>query len=278
MICDNFNIKSQIQFQNNIFRSRYGYQKNNMKETSKTDKPRRKRTTRNGHKITDPRYRTTKIPYRTRTTKPLPDIDKIDEYNEHEVLAVTLLNRDKEGKPTHRGRPTDYQQKYDHLAYTLVKVHGLTIEQLAEVLRTNVPCIKRWRDTYPNFNMSIKKGRDEFDGHEIKKSLKARATGMKITEKSKKYKRTPIYEGKGDKQKIVDWEMKLVEETVNNKVLAPDVGAIAWWQKNRDPGEWRDRKAVEISGPDGGPVESITTNMDPKEAAVIYSQLLKGDG
>jgi len=71
-----------------------------MKETSKTDKPRRKRTTRNGHKITDPRYRTTKIPYRTRTTKPLPDIDKIDEYNEHEVLAVTLLNRDK-------GRETD---------------------------------------------------------------------------------------------------------------------------------------------------------------------------
>jgi len=251
-----------------------------MKETFKTDKPdkpRRKRTMRNGLHINSSKH-VSKIPYRTRTTKPLPDISKMDEYDIKQITEIRLLNRDKNGKPTHRGRPTDYDPKYDHIAYILVKVHGLTIDDLADTLRITVPCIKRWRDTYPNFNSAIKKGRIEFDGKRICKSLKARANGYAITEKSRKYKRTPIYEGKGDKQKIVDWEMKLVEETVNNKVLAPDVGAIAWWQKNRDPGEWRDRKAVEISGPDGGPVESITTNMDPKEAAVIYSQLLKGDG
>ncbi len=37
------------------------------------------------------------------------------------------------------------------------------------------------------FNMAIKKGRGEFDGRQIEKSLRARANGYEITEKSEKY-------------------------------------------------------------------------------------------
>ena len=243
-----------------------------MKETPKTNKPRRKRTLRNGMPLKSCKQ-TTKIPYKTRKTKPLPDISKMDEYDIQQITEIRLLNRDKQGKPTNMGRPTDYNPKYDHIAYILVKVHGLTNEDLAETLGITVPCVTRWRDTYPNFNCAIKNGRREFDGKRICKSLKARANGYEITEKSKKYKRTPVLDKNG---KVNHYKMELIEVAVNNKVLPPDVGAIAWWQKNQIPEEWRDRKAVEISGPGGGPVESITTNMDPKEAAVIYSQLLKG--
>ena len=252
-----------------------------MEKKPKTDKPRRKRTLRNGMPLKSCKQ-TTKIPYKTRKTKPLPDISKMDEYDIQQVTEIRLLNRDKQGRPTNMGRKTKYDPKYDHIAYILVKVHGLTTGDLAETLGITVSCLTRWRDTYPNFNCSIKNGRVEFDGKRICKSLKARANGYAITEKSKKYKRTPVYKtmkgkkGEKDITEIVGYDMTLVEETESNKVLPPDVGAIAWWQKNQIPEEWRDRKAVEISGPDGGPVESITTNMDPKEAATIYSQLLKG--
>ena len=177
----------------------------------------------------------------------------MDEYDIQQITEIRLLNRDKQGKPTNMGRPTDYNPKYDHIAYILVKVHGLTNEDLAETLGITVPCVTRWRDTYPNFNCAIKNGRREFDGKRICKSLKARANGYEITEKSKKYKRTPVLDKNG---KVNHYKMELIEVAVNNKVLPPDVGAIAWWQKNRDSENWKDRKAVEISGPDGGPVES----------------------
>ena len=245
-----------------------------MKETPKTDKPRRKRTLRNGLPINNNK-RISKIPYRTRHTKPLLNINNIDEYDNEQLKALIHLNRDKNGNPTHMGRPTNYKPEYDHMVYTLIKIHGLTIDQLADALGTTTPGIRGWMDSYPNFKDAINKGRDEFDGHEIKNSLKNRAVGYDYTERSTKYNNVP--DQIADDGKVLTWKKVIIEQTIQDKHMAPSVGAIAWWQKNRDPEEWRDRKAVEISGPGGGPVENITTNMDPKEAAVIYSQLLKGD-
>jgi hypothetical protein len=48
---------------------------------------------------------------------------------------------------------------------------------------------------------------------------------------------------------------------------------------NRKPDVWRETKHIELTGKDGGPVKStvITKEMEPKEAAQIYAQMLKAD-
>ena len=200
------------------------------------------------------KYRTSKIPYRIRHTEPLPDIDlnNIDQYDKEQLKQVILLNRDKYGKPTKRGRPTNYKPEYDYMAYVLLKTHGITIVQLADAFGVTESGIRGWMDAYPNFKKSIEKGRDEFDNEKVKKTLRARALGYEYEEKTVKYKRTPVKDKNG---KVIRWEMRPVERTVYKKAMPPDVGAIAWWQKNRDSARWKDRKAVEISGPDGQPME-----------------------
>jgi len=218
---------------------------------NKQPKP-RKRTKRNGHHINSSSYPTNN-PYRKRKTKPLPNIGEIDHYDKKQVKAITLLNRDKQGNPTRMGRPTSYKPEYDNIVKILCKVHGLTNDELAQAFNTTTACLKRWRDTYPNFDSALKEGKAAFDGSLIEKSLKAKATGYRYTETSKKFKRVKERDAEGNP--TGEYIVVLDEETISEKALPPDVGAIAFWLKNRDPDNWHDRKAVEVTGKDGGPVE-----------------------
>jgi len=224
-------------------------------EKETTNKPRRKRTLRNGLPINSNKQRTSKIPYHTRHTKPLPNINNIDEYDKEQLKALILLNRDKNGNPTHMGRPTDYKPEYDYMAYTLLKIHGINIEQLAEALGTTESGIRRWMDTYPNFKKDIIKGRDEFDEGALRNTLKSRAMGYDYKEKSTKYNNVP--DQIADDGKVLSWKKVIVEQTIHDKHMAPSVGALAWYQKNKFPENWKDRKALELSGPDQGPVQSV---------------------
>ena len=57
----------------------------------------------------------------------------------------------------------------------------------------------------------------------------------------------------------------------------------AWMLERIWPKEFG-KKILEVSGPDGGPIETanrnleITKDMDPKEAAQLYAEMIRGEG
>lgn len=56
-----------------------------------------------------------------------------------------------------------------------------------------------------------------------------------------------------------------------------DVTALIFWLKNRRPSKWRDRSQHELSGPDGGPIQTEGGMSDREAARVIAHFLLTAE-
>ena len=119
---------------------------------------------------------------------------------------------------------------------------GLTDEQIAEKLDISVASFYNYKNEHLEFLESLKKGKEVVD-FEVENALLKRALGYDVEE-------TKIE--KSDKDGV-----KVIKTT---RHIPPDVGAAAFWLKNRKPTEWRDRKEIgaELQG-DG----SITFNIMP---------------
>lgn len=120
--------------------------------------------------------------------------------------------------------------------------NGLTNEQIAHNLGINIATLYDYQKKYSEFSQALKKGKEVVD-FEVENALLKRALGYD-------YEETKIEKSDKDGVKI----------TKITKHVPPDVGAAAFWLKNRKPTEWRDRKEIgqELTG-DG----SITFNILP---------------
>lgn len=64
-----------------------------------------------------------------------------------------------------------------------------------------------------------------------------------------------------------------VAQTLYKKAIAGDTTSIIFWLKAQ--AGWKDMQRVELTGNNGGPVQSISTvTSDPIEAAKLYAQLM----
>lgn len=122
------------------------------------------------------------------------------------------------------GRPSKYKEEYAEQAYNYCLL-GAIDEQLASFFDVSVTTINTWKETYPDFLASIKKGKEQAD-LEVTQSLKKRASGMKL-------KKQVVKEGG-----IVEIEDE----------IPPDTTAMIFWLKNRQPKIWRDKQETEHSG------------------------------
>lgn len=141
-------------------------------------------------------------------------------------------------------RPNIYEQKIkDKLAAVQGWArNGLTCEQIANNLGVSLTTFFKYQAQEKEFADAIKKGKEVVD-FEVENALLKRALGYD-------YEETKIEKSDKDGVKI----------TKITKHVPPDVGAAAFWLKNRKPTEWRDRKEIgqELTG-DG----SITFNILP---------------
>lgn len=126
------------------------------------------------------------------------------------------------------GRPTKYKEEYNNLAYKYCLL-GATDEVLAKYFDVCIDTISEWKNVYPEFSASIRKGKDEADA-EIAHSLFHRAKGYQHPDVDIK-----MYEGN-------------IIETPLTKHYPPDTAAAIIWLKNRQPKQWRDKQEVENSG------------------------------
>lgn len=137
------------------------------------------------------------------------------------------------------GRPTAYKPEYAEQAEKLCRLAATDIE-IADFFDVDVRTINRWKEAHPEFCHSLKTGKELAD-ERVERSLYARATG---------------YEHDEVDIRVVGQE---IVKTPIRKYYPPDTTAGIFWLKNRRKEQWREMKALEIGGPNGGPVETKQT-------------------
>jgi len=140
-------------------------------------------------------------------------------------------------------RPSKYKPEYAEQANKLCAL-GATDAQLADFFQVAVSTINLWKLEYPEFSESVKVPKEQADDR-VEQSLYRRAMG---------------YEHDEVDIKVVGGE---IIQTPIRRYYPPDSTAMIFWLKNRRPAEWRETKAVELTGKDGGPLEITRVELVP---------------
>ena len=131
------------------------------------------------------------------------------------------------------GRPSKFKPEFIAQAEKLCRL-GATDMELADFFEVEVRTLYRWKSENEQFCQALKSGKDEADDRE--RSLYARANG---------------YEHDEVDIRVVQGG---IVQTPIRKYYLPDTTAAIFWLKNRRAAEWREMKAVELTGEGGGPV------------------------
>jgi len=139
------------------------------------------------------------------------------------------------------GRPTKYEYDYNRQALILAE-KGFTDKDIAEVFEVTEQTINNWKNQFPQFFESLKKGKQIAD-KKVTQSLYFRALGYSHPEVH-----ISNYQGDVTKTDII-------------KHYPPDPVSMIFWLKNRDKNNWRDDKNLNIGGQEDNPLNiSITVN------------------
>ena len=111
---------------------------------------------------------------------------------------------------------------------------GLIDTEIAKKLGIGKSLYYKWQNMYPELEESIKRGKRPVDV-QVENALIKRALGYSYEEKTTEM----LVDANGSPT------IKNIK--VTKKEVAPDVGAIAFWLKNRMPLDWRDRKEIDAN-------------------------------
>lgn len=139
------------------------------------------------------------------------------------------------------GRPPEYQPEYAEQAEKLCRM-GMTDAELAQFFEVDPLTIWRWKNRHDAFCKALTRGKEVADDA-AEATLYKRATGYS-------HGAVKIFMPAGAEEPVY---APYIEH------LPPDVGALKLWLTNRRPEQWRDRVQQEITGKDGGPLETKAT-------------------
>ena len=159
------------------------------------------------------------------------------------------------------GHPTDYDETlHPRLAYIACSSGGLTDRKLAEKLDISTSTLHLWRKKHAEFSSQICIGRDEWNVMLAEKALMVRVKGGRYTETTKEPGvkqegfRTEVDPDTGEEKLVPNLVPAMVVTKVVSKKMAPDPKSIIFHLTNRQSTRWKNTKAVEVSGPDGGSI------------------------
>lgn len=124
---------------------------------------------------------------------------------------------------------------------------GLTDEQIAHNIGITTTTLYDWKKKYPQFTDAIKRGKEVVD-RIVENALLKSAMGYKYDEVVKER----IYNPETG-------ESKMIEVKRTTKDVAPNVTALIFWLKNRQPEKWRDTKNIDAAVEVKNPFEGIDT-------------------
>ena len=134
------------------------------------------------------------------------------------------------------GRPTSFKKEYVEQAYKLCLL-GATDKDLANFFNVTEQAINIWKRKYNDFCLVLQEGKMLADAN-VAKRFYNRARGYEHPED-----KIFLYEGS-----------PVIVPTI--KHYPPDTQAAIFWLMNRQPRLWKDKKSLELSGVDGGPIET----------------------
>lgn len=133
------------------------------------------------------------------------------------------------------GRPSKFKPEFVEQAAKLAAL-GATDREVAEFFGVDERTLHRWKHEKQEFCQALKVGKESAD-ERVEQSLYRRAVGYSF-----------------DSEKVFQFQGKVVRaETVEH--VPPDTTAAIFWLKNRKPADWRDKREMEHTGPDGGPIQ-----------------------
>ena len=163
-------------------------------------------------------------------------------------MAAEIGNKYAEGNVN-----TYYRVEYNELAYNYCLL-GATDADLAKFFDVAESTINNWKNEFPSFLESIKKGKELAD-IEVVKSLYKRALGYKYKEVTSKALKTPNnkdnFDDIDDEDYIADGDNGFENIQVTTKEVVPDTTAQIFWLKNRQPKLWRDKHELDVDVKDG---------------------------
>ena len=126
------------------------------------------------------------------------------------------------------GQPTKFNKKIQG-QIKVVALKGFTDAEIAAAIGVTETTINNWKIAHSKFFESLKEYKIKAD-KEVERSLYERACGYSHPEDK-------IFNDQGT---------PLIVPTV--KHYAPDTTAGIFWLKNRQPGKWRDKQDLNITG------------------------------
>lgn len=136
---------------------------------------------------------------------------------------------------------------------------GLNDERTADLMGISANTFYRWQKEHPEFREAVLAGKEKADA-EVAHGLYHRAIGYSHPEEK------IFYDSKAG-------EIVRAETT---KHYPPDTGAAVMWLKNRQRDHWKDIKASELSGPNGGPISTEiipVKQLEPEDRAKLRAFL-----
>lgn len=115
--------------------------------------------------------------------------------------------------------------------------------QIAEKMRISLTTYYDWQNKYPELSEAIKKGKAPVDDM-VENALFKRAIGYSYVETTTDFELIDTGKVDGDGKPVMEKKIKSVRSV--KKEMAPDVGAAAFWLKNRRPDRWREKREEQI--------------------------------
>lgn len=136
------------------------------------------------------------------------------------------------------GRPSAYKPEFCEIARKAAEV-GMTDPEIAELLEVHTATLYRWKTAHPEFCESLKSGK-ELSDERVERALFQRAIGYR-------QKAVKIFMPSGAEQPVyAEYE----------EAVTPDTTAAIFWLKNRRPDQWREKSIQEVTGKDGGAIQT----------------------
>ena len=142
------------------------------------------------------------------------------------------------------GRPTKYQDSFVDYAYKLTLL-GLIDRELAFFFGVSESTLNRWKQRYPEFEKSIKRGKAIAD-IEVVEALYKSAIGFS-------YEESVVKEFNGK-----------VEVIKTTKHRPPSPTAMIFWLRNRQPDKWSNNPSPKIEEENAQPVQIIVNVQDAR--------------
>lgn len=156
----------------------------------------------------------------------------------------------KEKRPI--GRPTKYKPEYAEQAYKLCLLGAIDTD-MADFFNVDVSTLNNWKNEFPEFLESIKKGKMLADANVA----------------SRLYQRAMGYEAPDVDIRAVGGE---IIQTPMTKYYPPDTPAAIFWLKNRQRGKWSDKTELDVKSSDGSMTPSV--RLDAEEFRKIAEEVL----